>query len=90
MEMTANQGGKTVEERRPDHQGNGDSMMAMMVMMMTMCFGVVLLFAVIPAIGWPLGIVVGVAAGGVMLFLHRRYMRHGRTDDAFASTASHG
>ena len=50
MEMTANQGGKTVEERRPDHR-NGDSMMAMMVMMMTMCFGVVLLFAVIPAIG---------------------------------------
>jgi hypothetical protein len=52
-------------------------MMAMMVMMMAMCFGVVLLFAVIPSIGWPLGIVVGVAAGGLMLYLHQRYMRHG-------------
>ena len=33
-------------------------MMAMMVMMMAMCFGVVLLFAVIPAIGWPLGVAI--------------------------------
>jgi len=68
-----------VQDQRPDNQGNGnrDSMMAMMVMMMAMCFGVVLLFAVIPSIGWPLGIVAGVAAGGLMLFLHQRYMRHG-------------
>ncbi len=68
-----------MHEQRPDNQGkgNGDNMMAMMVMMMAMCFGVVLLFAVIPSIGWPLGIVVGVVAGGLMLFLHQRYMRHG-------------
>jgi hypothetical protein len=66
-----------VQEQRPDDQGNGDGMMTMMVMMMAMCFGVVLLFAVIPSIGWPPGIVVGVVAGGLMLFLHQRYMRHG-------------
>ncbi len=57
--------------------GSGGNMVGMMVMMMAMCFGVVLLFAIIPSIGWPLGIVFGVAGGGLMLFLHQRYMRHG-------------
>ncbi|MEX2246888.1 MAG: hypothetical protein WEC75_09380 [Dehalococcoidia bacterium] len=66
-----------MKDREPDNPSSGDGMTAMMVMMMAMCFGVVLLFAVIPSIGWPLGIVVGVAAGGLMLFLHQRYMRHG-------------
>ncbi len=65
-----------MQDQRPNNQGNSGGMMAMMVMMMAMCFGVVLLFAIIPSIGWPLGIVVGVAAGGLMLFLHQRYMHH--------------
>ena len=64
-----------MNDQGPDNQGNG--MMAMMVMMMAMCFGVVLLFAVIPAIGWPLGIAIGVVAGGLMVYLHQRYMKHG-------------
>lgn len=36
------------------------------VMMMAICFGVVLLFALIPAIGW--------RVGATMLLLHERYM----------------
>ena len=66
-----------MQDQKPDNQGKGDGMMGMMGMMMAMCFGVVLLFAIIPSIGWPLGIVIGVAGGGLMLFLHLRYMRHG-------------
>lgn len=55
----------------------GGDIVGMMAMMMAMCFGVLLLFAIIPSTGWPLGIVINVAGGGLMLFLHLRYMRHG-------------
>lgn len=63
----------TMKHEHRDSTGMGP----MMVMMMAMCFGVVILFAVIPSIGWPLGMVIGIAAGGLMLYLHQRYMRHG-------------
>lgn len=57
-----------------EHQEN----LGMVTMMMAMCLSVVLLVAVIPSIGWPLGIVIGLLAGAAMLFLHGRYMGHGK------------
>ena len=69
---------------RPDehdeHPGHSDSavgMMAMMAMMMSMCLGVVLLFAVIPAVGLPLGLAIAAVGVAIMLFVHGRMMRHG-------------
>jgi len=61
----------------PDPQGGGDSMMGMMAMMMAMCFGVVLLFLVLPSVGFPFGLLVALGAGALMLVLHGRFMRHG-------------
>ena len=52
-------------------------MMGMMAMMMAMCFGVILLLLVIPAVGLPLGLVIALGAGTLMLVLHARFMRHG-------------
>jgi hypothetical protein len=71
-------------DRRPtdheQHEHDGDStagMMAMLAMMMSMCLGVVLLFAIIPAVGLPAGLVIAAAGGAIMLFVHGRMMRHG-------------
>jgi hypothetical protein len=68
------------EPREDDgHSGHNDSaagMMAMMVLMMSMCLGMVVLFAVIPALGLPLGLAIAAAGAAVMLFLHGRIMRH--------------
>jgi hypothetical protein len=61
---------------RDPHRG-GDSMMGMMAMMMAMCLGVILLFSVLPAVGLPLGILIALGAGALMLVLHDRFMRHG-------------
>jgi len=61
----------------PEPHGGDDSMMGMMAMMMAMCFGVILLFLIIPAVGFPLGLVIALGAGALMLVLHGRFMRHG-------------
>ena len=67
--------GNTNEDSDP-HK-SGDSMGGMMIMMMAMCLGAVLLFLVIPAVGFPLGLIVAIVAGALMLVLHGRFMRHG-------------
>ncbi len=67
-------------DERHEHPGHSDSatgMMAMMVMMMSMCLGVVLLFAVIPAVGLPLGLAIAAGGAAIMIFVHGRMMRHG-------------
>ena len=61
-----------------NHSGHTDGTAGMMVMMMAMCIGVVLLFAVIPAVGLPVGLAIAAGAAALMLFLHGRMMRHGR------------
>lgn len=63
------------DEDRDPHGGD-DSMMGMMAMMMAMCFGVVLLFAVLPSVGFPFGLIIAVGAGVLMLVLHVRFMKH--------------
>ena len=68
---------KSTDRGSPDPHKGGDSMMGMMAMMMAMCVGVILLFAVIPAVGFPLGVLIALGAGALMLVLHARFMRHG-------------
>lgn len=58
--------------------GSGGDMVGMMAVMMSMCVGVILLFAVIPSVGWPLAVAIAVAAFALMLFLHNRFMNHRR------------
>lgn len=53
-----------------------NSMMLMMGLMMGLCLGTVLLFSLIPVIGWPLGIVLALGGFGTMLYLHQRLMGH--------------
>lgn len=53
------------------------SMMLMMGLMMGLCFGAVLLFSLIPIIGWPLGVGLALVGVGVMFFIHQRMMGHG-------------
>ncbi len=60
-----------------DPHGGGDSMMGMMAMMMAMCIGVILLFLVLPSVGFPFGLLIALGAGALMLVLHVRFMRHG-------------
>jgi hypothetical protein len=67
---------KSEDGSGPDSRGGGDSMMGMMAVMMAMCLGIILLFAVIPTVGLPLGLLIAVGAGALMLVLHARFMRH--------------
>ena len=68
---------KSSNEEDSNSHNSGDSMGGMMIMMMAMCLGVVLLFVVIPTLGFPLGLGIAVVAGALMLVLHGRFMRHG-------------
>ena len=68
---------KSTDSSSPDPHKGDDSMGGMMAMMMAMCIGVILLFLVIPAVGFPLGLVIALGAGALMFVLHARFMRHG-------------
>jgi hypothetical protein len=73
--MDGKDGNLNRNERGP--HGGGDLMMGMMAMMMAICFGGILLFAVMPAVGFALGILIALGAGALMLVQHDRFMRHG-------------
>lgn len=66
-----------LSDKDRDPRSGDDSMMGMMAMMMAMCFGVILLFLVLPSVGFPLGLFIALGAGALMLVLHGRFMRHG-------------
>jgi hypothetical protein len=68
---------KSNDNGGPDQHRGDDSMMGMMAMMMAMCVGVVLLFLVLPSVGFPLGLLIALGTGALMLVLHGRFMRHG-------------
>jgi len=57
------------------HGDNGG--FAMMALMMACCMAVVLLFLLIPVVGWPIGLTIGAAGFIAMLFAHQRLMGHG-------------
>lgn len=63
-----------------NRDGTGDSAtnsLFMMAMMMACCVAVLLLFALIPIVGWPIGVPLGLGGIAAMLLAHQRWMRHG-------------
>lgn len=64
-------------ERNTDEHDHGDDSMGMMAMMMAMCAGVLFLAVLLPALGFPLGLLVALGAAALMVVLHGRFMRHG-------------
>ena len=55
----------------------GDGGFAMMAVMMVCCMAVLLLFLLIPVVGWPIGLTIGAVGFMAMLFVHQRMMGHG-------------
>ncbi|MCA9854288.1 MAG: hypothetical protein KC482_11970 [Dehalococcoidia bacterium] len=51
--------------------------LAMAATMMACCVAVLAVFALIPIVGWPIGLALGAAALGAMAFVHQRWMGHG-------------
>ncbi len=70
-------------QRTRDHDGDvghgrtAFGMMAMMGLMMAMCMGSAVLFAIIPFVGLPLGVAIAAVGVAAMLYLHGRMMGHG-------------
>jgi hypothetical protein len=54
-------------------------MMTMMALMMAMCLGVLLLAAFLPVLGFPLGVIVAVSVGALVIVAQARLMGHGRS-----------
>jgi hypothetical protein len=67
---------KSTDNSSPGPHKSGNSMGGMMAMMMAMCIGVILLFLVIPAVGFPFGLAIALGAGALMFVLHARFMPH--------------
>lgn len=55
----------------------GMSMALTMGLMMSVCIFVFATFVLIPLLGWPLGIGIGVIGAAAMLWAHQRFMGHG-------------
>lgn len=65
------------ENESPGHAAM-NSGLGMAAMMMLCCLAVVFLVALLPALGWPLGLIAGVVGGAALLFAHAKFMNHGR------------
>jgi hypothetical protein len=76
-DQRSGQNNHRAQHERPGHGDSAAGMMAMMAMMMSMCLGIVLLFAVIPAVGLPVGLAIAAGGAAIMLFVHGRMMRRG-------------
>lgn len=59
------------------NQGGDHGRFSMMAMMMAGCMAVVLLFLLIPVVGWPIAVAIGAVGIVAMLFAHQRMMGHG-------------
>ena len=70
--MTENE--KSGVEYSQDRDSGG---FAMMAMMMACCMAIVLLFLLIPVVGWPIGLTIGAVGIIAMLFAHQKMMGHG-------------
>lgn len=60
----------------PAHDDSGG--MGMMLMMMACCMGILLVFLIIPLVGWPIGLAVAGVALVAMFYGHQKLMGHGR------------
>ena len=71
-----------MKERADGHEGRPrdafqTGILAMMAMMAICCISIVLIVALIPLIGWPAGIVLAIAGGAALMFVHGRLAGHG-------------
>ena len=66
----------TEDHDRSGHNRENDGGFAMMAMMMVCCMDVVLLFLLIPVVGWPIGLAIGAVGLVAMFFAHQRMMGH--------------
>jgi len=49
-------------------------MFGMMAMMLVCCVGILLLFLLIPVLGWPIGLAMVVVGGAALMYGHHRFM----------------
>lgn len=61
----------------PEMRQSRYASLAMAATMMACCVAVLAVFALIPIVGWPIGLALGAAALGAMAFVHQRWMGHG-------------
>ena len=54
--------------------GMGSGGFAMMAMMMACCLGVLVIFAIIPVVGLPIGLGIGALGLGAMMWVHLKMM----------------
>jgi hypothetical protein len=54
-----------------------DNSIGLMAAMMAMCASVLILVAVIPAVGFAAGLAIAVTAGALLVVGHRRFLGHG-------------
>ena len=60
--------------RQSEEGSNSGGGFAMMAMMMACCLGSLLIFALIPLVGLPLGLAIGAVGFVAMLFAHQKFM----------------
>jgi len=65
-----------INSREAGHRPGYDSL-KMAALMMSCCVAVIAVFALIPVVGWPVGLVLGAAAIAAIGFAHQRLMGHG-------------
>ena len=67
--MNENQAPGSGQKQPEDNSG-----FAMMAMMMACCMAVVLLFLLIPFVGWPIGLAIGAIGLVAMIAAHQKFM----------------
>ena len=75
--MTERQNPAENDNPQKDESQADNGGFAMMAMMMACCMAIVLIFLLIPVVGWPIGLTIGAVGIIAMLFAHQRMMGHG-------------
>jgi hypothetical protein len=66
-------------QNRSNSTDPATNMMFIMALMMGLCFGSVLLSSLVPIVGWPVAIALGLVGIAAMVWLHQRLMGgHGK------------
>ncbi len=64
----------------PEHRGKASTeagLFAMMAMMLICCGGIFVIVALIPVVGWPVGMGVAILGGAGLMYAHQRMMNRG-------------